>query len=122
MSYTYYVLQKIQFFYVLKQTSSDFCEFCLFPVLASLEMSLSENGSKFHAIISRIKFASYIWARYQISFSLRASDALEQECELARLSLGLYGMWEIQTCSQIFMTQSLEMPPKLYLPPMKNVQ
>ena len=39
-SYTYYMLQKIQFFYVLKGTSSDFCEFYLFPVLASLEMSL----------------------------------------------------------------------------------
>ena len=39
-SYTYYMLQKIHFFYALKGTSSDFCGFFLFPILASLEMSL----------------------------------------------------------------------------------
>ena len=62
-SYTYYMLQKIQFFYVLKGTSVTSVNYVCFLYLPLLKCLWSENSSKFHAIISRIKIANDSWDR-----------------------------------------------------------
>ena len=86
------------------------CDFCSLYLSLLKCFSWVGKGSKLHDIISRIKISILIWLDNQTSFSIWASDALGQACEPARLSLGWYGMWKIQTCSQTFMTMSLELP------------